>query len=213
MKNKRPFQVIFVICIAMLTGIVFLVDRQSNAPKQGAKRMQYAQAKLPQNIQDETTNWNTYTNSEQGFEIKYPSEFRPDENSDYPNSGDVIVAFRRPSYGDWTFSVAGAYRDSQSGISQTFLEAVKNYPFRDENNFQEKMISVAGKSAQEFSFIDKHDRNIEKVSVYIPKNDGGYFYIDWKASEDISADQKVQNTKEQFYAILSTFKFLNRQPR
>lgn len=153
---------------------------------------------MPNDAWVPTAGWKTYINNEQNFKIDYPPEFAIDENGDYPANGDIIVTFRRPSYGDWTFGVAGATKDAMAQYISFF---------KDENGFQQKTINVAGKKSQEFSYIDKRDRNIKKVAIYIPKDNGEYLSINWKSSEDISETQKIQNAEEQLNQILFTVKF------
>jgi len=164
--------------------------------------------------QNQNAGWKTYRNDEQGFQLNYPQEFVPDENSNYPASGDVIATFRRPSYGDWSFSVAGPYYNSSLGRNETYNEAVQSVQklFGNYKNFQQKSISVAGKKSQEFSYLDKDPVNtykgdIEHMLIYIPKEGGDYVAFNWKSSEDISATQAVQNSKSQLDQVLPTFKF------
>lgn len=149
----------------------------------------------------QTNAWKTFTDTENGFSFKYPSEFVPEINTAYPASGNVMVMLRRSSYGDWSVSVGGAYNN------HTLDDAVKNFPFKSERNFQQKTLTVGGKEYQQLSY---EYEGVTYISVYVPTGVAGYIAIDWKSVESISEGKAAQNSKEAFYALLSTFK-LNKQ--
>jgi hypothetical protein len=140
-----------------------------------------------------------YTDYKNGFSFYYPKDFVLDVNDNYPESGNVFVTLRRPSYGDWSFGVSGDYNH------QSFEDAIKSYPFKNEKDFQQKTIIVSGKDSRELSY---NTSNIINKTVYIRKDNGEYIAIDWKSSEDISKSKSIQNNLDDFYTFLSTFKLI-----
>ena len=201
-NNKKPLPQILVGILVVLIVLGFGIYAkygQSNSAQTNSN---------PNQAFPVPTDWKTYANKEEAFQLSYPSQFVPDVNADYPASGSVIAAFRRPSYGDWTFSVSGAYHN------ETFEDGVQTEIkfHKDQRNFQQKSITVAGRKAQEFSFIeDTRDQNIENINIYIPKDNGSYFSINWKSSERMGPNQIVANDKNDLDLILGSFKFINKQ--
>lgn len=164
--------------------------------------------------------WKKYQNNSQGFELTYPPHFYPDKNRNFPASGNVIVAFRRPSYGDWSISIAGplseSHFDGPANIVttyETYDEAVARSQQRSDVN--QKTIVVAGLNSQEISYIEKagkHEKKappLEHIEIVVPDKNNGYLSIEWKSRERISDNKTVKNSKEEFYAIVSSIRFFD----
>ena|SRR3989344_543371 len=62
--------------VLIITSAILLLAAACN--KQVS--VQPASAPIPTSIADQTTNWKTYTNSQYGFEFKYPSSWQVDES-------------------------------------------------------------------------------------------------------------------------------------
>ena len=202
MNAKRGFAiplVIAIIAILIIGGGAYIYIRNNTEVTQSTADNTANTTVNSNTTTNSSKDWQTYKNSQFNFQVSIPREFTIQENKSYPASGDVLASFRHSTYDDWSFTIYGPYNN------QTYNDIVANFS-KIQKDFKQTTITIAGKNSQEFSY----NRNgIEAVSIYIPTDGDSYIGIDWKASENVSGNNKVQNSKDQLNQILSTFKFVS----
>ena len=135
--------------------------------------------------EDETANWKTYTNQKTSYSIKYPNDFKLEENAGEP------VIYK----GEKLVTSPGSPVDPYPPLSLSILNRGKDCG--DCNGFQLENVTVAGYRAVKAITPS----STEDIWVYSPNNDKVVRIIyGWK---NLTKDE--QNTLEK---ILSTFKFL-----
>lgn len=137
-------------------------------------------SKPPQTPVDETASWKIYTNTKDGYSIKYPS------NVSYQENDSEVIAFKGQKF--TTFSVDGGMLTISSNGGGMGLSPIKSVP-----------ITVGGVKSIKYYQSESH---IFVAAIFSPNGNEIGFEIN--LSEDLSKREKVDNLFDQ---ILSTFKF------
>lgn len=186
--------------------------------------------RVSENIQnDETADWKTYTNTQYGFEIKYPSDWITEKNNSetrqtwlYPpllNRGSVNNLFSitfRNKLGDF-YSYCGASDTKTKGVMTREIEVLENVNNDTIDTLVEKY-SIPGYVVEITNIGNLKAANIREEGIggnfsriYTIKNDKIYIFGE-EDSCDVASASNNDNAKilsdEIFNQMLSTFKFL-----
>lgn len=184
-------------------GGFFISQNDYNASQQ-------IQSLNPQIQNAENTNYETYTDAEMGFSVQYPSDLVIKKNAFVDPQFHYVVFGKSNPDQDWIFQI-----DNQPCLSDLNKNEFLSYEgcvgqyrknLGNDKTSQQKLIMVAGVESQEFSYKNTNiytNYNSDNINVLIPSG-GGYFTIGWRSNLENS---DVQNNKEEFYKILSTFRF------
>lgn len=115
MKNQKGITpVIIALIVAVILGGGYLVIKAQNSKKTV--------------VTDETVNWKTYTNTEYGFEFKYPPSVFPNDRGD---AKDLVTSFTNgPDLDDGKpLSFVSVYVNSAENI-KSFPEYLAKYPVK-----------------------------------------------------------------------------------
>ncbi len=139
-----------------------------------------------ENQTNSTAGWKTYTNSEYGFEFKYPGNLMVYDKSSLNsnNTWDIYV-------GNVTIEGTTAERERSSYL---YLEALKN---------KMETINIGGISGKKVEMTDslaqRMGKNIRYLYAFVFNGDKAYSFF--------SDDNITVSQKDVFNKILSTFKF------
>lgn len=182
--------------------IGYIFNKQETTQVQQEKKLEEVKV-------DQINNWKTYTNTEYGFEIKYPINFK-ELSSPYPeqlltanlNPVGLNCHFMDKVKSDDIFAKQGS-ASTHDIISEklTFYSNGKmGYKYRDWYSFQ---------GAFEESYNILFDYKTGSVICSVLKIVGGNELVSIETQESISKTKKLFSENEKIIAnqILSTFKF------
>jgi len=191
--------IIIIVAIAILFGGVFAY--------------QYFLAKK---LTDQIAGWKTYTNSQYGFEIKYPSNL----NFTYGGSTNNSPAFNAFSADN---SITISLRLDDASLSAPDSPALK--PYNDFQDYVRQINGISDKIGQRYETINvdktlisgyetieqkKWDDTIPNsfsVITYFSRKNGtvSYFHLGRGSANEIGV---TQSNIELYHRVLSTFKFI-----
>ena len=121
-------------------------------------------------VADETADWQTYTNEEYGFEIKYPS-FWSINDKDFPFQTDV----RRVTIAEGFYTKEYLAPDDYCFIQFQFEDPISAIDYAVDRGYQQEDVKIAGHPALKLSV--KLSNNVEIDDYYIKQNGTYYFGI------------------------------------
>lgn len=179
---------IIIIAFAILATGGILAWQNGWLETNKAKTDQGAQT---QNLQNETANWETYTNEIHKFEIKYPKEWTLQKEVGVPPA--TIIGRRWDDKGYCSMNLL---------IVENGTPSTAEMDWYRQNGYKEESINIAGMMGTKFSKFPVENNG--PVAVVYFKNNSDR--IDMIASAD-----KYQECSGVFNLMLSTFKFTNSQ--
>ncbi len=161
----------------------------------------------PTPVPDKTADWQTYTNSKEGFEIKYPQDFKINELQDAPQ----VVNFNKIVCCQFSF-------DDGMDLQINYIpNTVGGYPdMNDVLNDKKLSLSQETFSIQKYNYgsfegvkavsIGTEVVKEEHLSLYL-KTDNGFYSFTWS-----SLDPKIKGFSyiNYFLPMLSTFKLTDK---
>jgi len=156
---------------------------------------QFPEIKRPEKIVEETANWKTYRNEEYGFEIKYPSDWKVNEISNW------LITFS-PTLLNKEFSITIL----KSGIIEEKPPPVcLAGKCSDATFFKEKEIALHNlKGVQREIIYSKFPGPLIEINTYLLKEEFliNFSFRHWEIAEITQEDRDFYNQ------MLSTFKFI-----
>jgi hypothetical protein len=143
---------------------------------------------------DQTADWKTYTNTQYGFEIKYPAEF-----GNAKISSETVLDCISPVYNE-----VGLVSFKNIGIGVACPSGVENSLSYKGNG---AVTTIAGRQAYNFEYTSAVGYMNKDVYVRLPFSDN-YLVITHTFKLDRPADY-LELSPSQWNTILSTFKFTN----
>lgn len=207
---STPLAIGIIVVVAVLAGAGVLGYQYYYIPKQEAN---------VENVQDETADWKTYTNTQYGYEIKYPSDYKSQEiPTDSPTGlsinlprgeatvheiNNAIININLPD--DCMFS-SNALEDKNmlSFIETKQINGINFYYYKNYLSQQKYLGAYCGMSS-----------GCQSRDVYRTLYKGKCYEMAYNRSDRVFssvdnyriATQEEMNVPEVFDQIISTFKF------
>lgn len=147
---------------------------------------------------DETANWKTYTNTKYGYSLKYPSSLIIEESND-PNGNVDQTMISNHSISEYSSKKINP-EDSEEFIMSIGIPRTSS--IRDITQAKSNYKDFYKGSLEDYTVGgEKGFRTTNGTPIIIVHNNKEYFFI--------LSPYSIKNYKNDFYKILSTFKFIN----
>lgn len=150
---------------------------------------------------DLTAEWESYTNGEHSFSLRYPKDWQADEKQ-VPDTS-IVVTFTKEDFElDLGYGIEIDVRENPQELSSSeWAEAEAKSTGGDVPDLKSKETTVAG--VKTFVFSGPLPRWTEEV-IYLPYKEKIYII---RAFNNVAKESIVKDLKNTFNLILQTFKF------
>ena len=206
---KKGFSILALVEVVILMAILVLLGFMAYNyfyPTQNQEQIIPDQTNQEQEPIDETAGWQTYSNYDYGFQIKYPTDWSVNIPPEVKDRISFIAPAPQTKIFDFEIRLeANSTKLSAKDFVQEMLEKNELEEIGRISYKTSQELIIAGISAYELNEVFAYDQNQEWI--YLATNDYVYRFAFPVSEENANLQDPINNNKIS-HLILSTFTFM-----